>query len=56
MGKDERMAKNAIDLERFGSFVSLLRSEKGMTQKQLAEELYVSNKAVSKWETGGSHS
>lgn len=48
--------KNRIDLERFGIFVSLLRSERGMTQKQLAEKLYVSNKAVSKWERGGSHS
>lgn len=45
-----------IDLERFGIFVSRLRSEKGMTQKALADKLYVSNKAVSKWENGGSHS
>lgn len=41
-----------IDLERFGIFVSRLRSEKGMTQKALADKLYVSNKAVSKWENG----
>lgn len=44
--------RNQIDLERFGSFVSKLRSEKGLTQKALAEKLYVSNKAVSKWENG----
>lgn len=44
--------KNQIDLERFGVFVSRLRSEKGMTQKALAEKLFVSNKAVSKWENG----
>ena len=37
-----------IDLEKFGIFVSQLRSEKGMTQKALAEKLFVSNKAVSK--------
>lgn len=43
-----------IDLERFGSFVSRLRSKKGMTQKALAEKLFVSNKAVSKWENGQS--
>lgn len=43
-----------IDLERFGIFVSRLRSEKGMTQKALAEKLFVSNKAVSKWENGQS--
>lgn len=43
-----------IDLERFGIFVSRLRSERGMTQKALAEKLFVSNKAVSKWENGQS--
>ena len=43
-----------IDLEKFGVFVSRLRSEKGMTQKALAEKLFVSNKAVSKWENGQS--
>ena len=46
--------RNQIDLERFGIFVSRLRSEKGMTQKALAEKLFVSNKAVSKWENGQS--
>ena len=50
------LGRHRIDLERFGVFVSLLRSEKGMTQKQLAEKLYVSNKAVSKWENGDSYS
>ena len=43
-----------IDLERFGIFVSRLRGEKGMTQKALAEKLFVSDKAVSKWENGKS--
>ena len=43
-----------IDKKEFGSFVSELRKEKGMTQKELAEKLFVSDKAVSKWETGGS--
>lgn len=41
-----------LDKEKFGSFISELRKEKGYTQKQLAEQLFVSNKAVSKWETG----
>ena len=31
-----------------------LRREKGMTQKELAATLYVSDKAVSKWERGES--
>lgn len=41
-----------IDKERFGSFVAACRREKGLTQKQLAQQLYVSDKAVSKWERG----
>lgn len=35
-----------------GSFIKKLREEKGLTQNQLAEKLFVSDKAVSKWETG----
>ena len=41
-----------LDKEKFGAFVAQLRKEKGYTQKELAERLYISNKAVSKWETG----
>lgn len=43
-----------IDKQSFGSFVSMLRKEKGFSQKELAEKLMVSDKAVSKWETGHS--
>lgn len=42
----------AIDKEKFGAFVAQLRKEKGLMQKELAEKLYVSDKAVSKWERG----
>ena len=41
-----------IDYAKFGTFLSQLRREKGMTQKELAERLFVSDKAVSKWERG----
>lgn len=41
-----------IDKEKFGTFLVQLRKEKSMTQKELAEQLYVSDKAVSKWERG----
>lgn len=48
------MEINGIDRERFGTFVAELRKEKGWTQQELADKLYVSNKAVSKWERGQS--
>lgn len=41
-----------IDNEQFGQLLTELRKEKGLTQKQLAEKLYISDKAVSKWERG----
>lgn len=44
----------AIDKEKFGAFVAQLRKEKRLTQREVAERLYVSDKAVSKWETGAS--
>ena len=41
-----------ISNEKFGLFVTELRKEKNLTQKDLAEKLYVSDKTVSKWERG----
>ena len=41
-----------IDKKKFGAFVAALRKEKGITQKELSEQLCISDKAVSKWETG----
>jgi len=43
-----------IDRAKFGAFISELRKEKGITQKELAEKLCISDKAISKWETGNS--
>ena len=40
-----------IDKQKFGAFVTELRKEKGYTQKELAQRLFISDKAVSKWET-----
>jgi len=33
-----------------GEMISVLRKEKGMTQKELADMLHITDKAVSKWE------
>ena len=41
-----------MNYEKTGSLIKKLRTEKKLTQKQLAERLGVSDKAVSKWETG----
>ena len=45
-----------IDKKKFGAFIAAVRKEKGFTQKDLAQQLFVSDKAVSKWETGVSQS
>lgn len=43
-----------IDKTRFGAMIAAARKAHGLTQKELAQRLYVSDKAVSKWETGTS--
>ncbi|MBQ2753300.1 MAG: helix-turn-helix domain-containing protein, partial [Firmicutes bacterium] len=39
-----------MDKEKIGALIRSLRKEKGLTQKELAEILSVSDKTVSKWE------
>lgn len=41
-----------MDMQKTGSFLSQLRKEQGMTQEQLGEKLGVTNKTISRWETG----
>lgn len=41
-----------MDQIKIGRFIAELRKEKGLTQKELAERLSISDKTVSKWERG----
>ena len=41
-----------IWIVKIGKVIAKRRKEKGMTQGELAERLSVSNKTISKWETG----
>ncbi len=41
-----------MDLNKISNFIKLKRKELGITQEELAEKLFVTEKAVSRWETG----
>ena len=43
-----------MNQEKIGRFISELRKEKGMTQSKMAEQLGITDRAISKWETGKS--
>ena len=45
-----------MDAKKFGEFIATIRKESNMTQMDLAKKLQVTDKAVSKWERGVSHS
>ena len=41
-----------MDTEKMGALIARMRKEKGLTQKELALQLHVTDRAVSKWERG----
>ena len=43
-----------MDQVKIGKFISACRKEKGLTQAQLGDKLGITDRAVSKWETGRS--
>jgi len=45
-----------MDQRKIGIFIATCRKEKELTQEQLGELLGVTNKSISKWETGVSQS
>ena len=42
-----------MDTMKTGSYLAALRKDAGMTQQEVADRLGVSNKTISKWESGG---
>ena len=49
---DESVNGGNMTSESIGKFMCELRKEIGMTQKEMANKLGVSDKTISKWETG----
>lgn len=43
-----------MDQSKIGKWIMARRKEQGLTQAQLAEKLHITDRAVSKWETGKS--
>ena len=41
-----------MDMKKMGMFLKFLRKERNLTQEQMAQELGVSGRTVSRWETG----
>ena len=41
-----------MDIDKISNFIKNKRKELGITQSELAEKLFVTEKAVSRWETG----
>ena len=54
--KTKSNRKEKITMVEFGEQLRKAREAKGMTQQTLAEHLYVTRQAVSRWECGASRS
>ena len=42
----------SMDQIKVGNFIAVMRKEQGFTQEELGERLGVTNKTISRWETG----
>lgn len=52
-GYDYSTGRDAfMDMVKIGRFLAELRKEKSLTQEQLGEKLGITNKTISRWETG----
>ena len=45
-----------MDQKKIGKFIAQCRKNKNLTQSEFAKQLGVTDKSVSKWENGVSHS
>ena len=53
--KEKKSREKVMEKKTIGQFIATLRKANGMTQKQLAEKLSVTDKAVSRWERDESY-
>ena len=56
LGTTRKKEAATMDMEKTCTYLASLRRGRDMTQQQVADILGVSNKTVSKWESGVSHS
>ena len=54
--KVKKKGGERMDQLKIGRFIAAERKRQGLTQRQLAEQLSISDKTISKWECGVSHS